>query len=190
MSKRGRDESSPSRSSKRRKDTHSPDRVSGSDDERRHRRHSRSRSRSPSRHKDKRDRKHKDKDKHKHKDKDRHKHKKDKHKKDKHKDKKRMELLEKAKQLVQQADAPPAKDQITHISQANDYYTRNTEFSLWLKADKGIYFADLNREAAGSYFDEFADAWNNARLPGMPCSLAASNAHRRNVAHVVLYAIY
>ncbi|KAH0453570.1 hypothetical protein IEQ34_017894 [Dendrobium chrysotoxum] len=45
-----------------------------------------------------------------------------------------------------------------------DYFSKNNEFSTWLKEERGIYFSDLSSEAARDLFSSFIKAWNKQKL--------------------------
>ncbi|KAG0471524.1 hypothetical protein HPP92_016070 [Vanilla planifolia] len=45
-----------------------------------------------------------------------------------------------------------------------DYFSKNNEFSTWLKEERGIYFSDLSSEAARELFSSFIKAWNSHKL--------------------------
>ncbi|KAL8469414.1 hypothetical protein ACS0TY_032303 [Phlomoides rotata] len=46
----------------------------------------------------------------------------------------------------------------------DDYFSKNNEFSTWLKEEKKKFFADLSSESARSLFSEFVTEWNNHEL--------------------------
>ncbi|XP_047939778.1 style cell-cycle inhibitor 1-A isoform X4 [Salvia hispanica] len=46
----------------------------------------------------------------------------------------------------------------------DDYFSKNNEFSTWLKEEKRKFFADLSSEAARSLFKEFVAEWNSQEL--------------------------
>nr|XP_010941654.2 style cell-cycle inhibitor 1-A isoform X3 [Elaeis guineensis] len=46
----------------------------------------------------------------------------------------------------------------------DDYYSKNNEFSTWLKEERGIYFSELSSEAARDLFSSFVKDWNNRKL--------------------------
>jgi hypothetical protein len=48
----------------------------------------------------------------------------------------------------------------------DDYFTRNTEFSSWLRQQKDIYFNDLDTETARRLFIDFTYLWNKGLLYG------------------------
>ncbi|KAF9236831.1 hypothetical protein BU15DRAFT_76557 [Melanogaster broomeanus] len=52
---------------------------------------------------------------------------------------------------------------VSQISES-DYFLKNTEFSAWLKDEKGKYFNELSGERARSYFRKFIKAWNTGKL--------------------------
>ncbi|KAJ3054172.1 hypothetical protein HK097_002494 [Rhizophlyctis rosea] len=56
-----------------------------------------------------------------------------------------------------------ARDLIPKISE-DDYYNKSTEFQMWLREEKKLYFFDLSGEEARSYFKKFVRRWNKARL--------------------------
>ncbi|KAL4068903.1 hypothetical protein V8B97DRAFT_768625 [Scleroderma yunnanense] len=47
----------------------------------------------------------------------------------------------------------------------SDYFLKNTEFTIWLKDEKGKYFNELSGDRARSYFRKFVKAWNRGGLP-------------------------
>ncbi|KAI6015603.1 hypothetical protein EDC04DRAFT_572167 [Pisolithus marmoratus] len=53
---------------------------------------------------------------------------------------------------------------VSPISES-DYFLKNSEFSIWLKDEKGKYFGELSGERARSYFKKFVKAWNRGKLP-------------------------
>ncbi|XP_062115744.1 style cell-cycle inhibitor 1-A [Humulus lupulus] len=46
----------------------------------------------------------------------------------------------------------------------DDYFSKNNEFSTWLKDEKKIFFSDLSSEAAHDLFTDFIKAWNKHKL--------------------------
>lgn len=48
----------------------------------------------------------------------------------------------------------------------DDYFTRNPEFSLWLRQQKDIYFNDLDTATARRLFTDFTSLWNKGLLSG------------------------
>ncbi|KAK1315013.1 hypothetical protein QJS10_CPA06g00186 [Acorus calamus] len=46
----------------------------------------------------------------------------------------------------------------------DDYYSKNNEFSAWLKEEKGIFFSDLSSEDARKLFSKFVKDWNRGKL--------------------------
>ncbi|KAF9205116.1 hypothetical protein BGZ59_000676 [Podila verticillata] len=61
------------------------------------------------------------------------------------------ELVKKAKSLIQT------------ISE-DDYYTKSTEFRLWLRRSKKKYFEEMTADETRRYFKKFVKAWNNFDL--------------------------
>ncbi|KAF9275796.1 hypothetical protein BGZ74_003838, partial [Mortierella antarctica] len=61
------------------------------------------------------------------------------------------ELVKKAKSMVQK------------ISE-DDYYTKSTEFRLWLRRAKKKYFEEMTADETRRYFKKFVKAWNNFDL--------------------------
>ncbi|KAI6030982.1 hypothetical protein EDC04DRAFT_3142445 [Pisolithus marmoratus] len=53
---------------------------------------------------------------------------------------------------------------VSPISES-DYFLKNSEFSIWLKDEKGKYFGELSGERARSYFRKFVKAWNRGKPP-------------------------
>jgi len=45
-----------------------------------------------------------------------------------------------------------------------DYYTKNSEFRVWLQREKKLYLGDLETEKAKELFGKFAKAWNKDKL--------------------------
>ncbi|KAG0253608.1 hypothetical protein BG011_006258 [Mortierella polycephala] len=56
-----------------------------------------------------------------------------------------------------------AKSMIKTISE-EDYFTKSTEFRLWLRQAKKKYFEDLTADESRRYFRKFVKAWNNFEL--------------------------
>eukprot|EP00252_Welwitschia_mirabilis_P019561 TRINITY_DN4555_c0_g1_i7.p1 TRINITY_DN4555_c0_g1~~TRINITY_DN4555_c0_g1_i7.p1 ORF type:complete len:169 (-),score=34.58 TRINITY_DN4555_c0_g1_i7:688-1194(-) len=48
-----------------------------------------------------------------------------------------------------------------------DYYSKNNEFSTWLKEDRGLFFSRLSSEEARQLFQAFVKAWNKGELPSV-----------------------
>ncbi|XP_068657438.1 style cell-cycle inhibitor 1-A [Aristolochia californica] len=48
---------------------------------------------------------------------------------------------------------------------SNDYFSKNNEFSTWLKEEKGIFFSDLSSDDARKLFSRFVKDWNRQKLP-------------------------
>ncbi|KAM0948676.1 putative style cell-cycle inhibitor 1 [Dioscorea sansibarensis] len=46
----------------------------------------------------------------------------------------------------------------------DDYFSKNNEFSTWLKEEKGLYFSDLSSGQARDQFSVFMKDWNNHKL--------------------------
>ena len=46
----------------------------------------------------------------------------------------------------------------------DDYFSRNSEFRLWLLEDRHVYFDDLKADEARRMFDKFVDKWNAGKL--------------------------
>lgn len=68
----------------------------------------------------------------------------------------------------------------------DDYFSKNNEFSTWLKEEKGIYFSDLSSEAARNLFAGFVKAWNNQKLELQyyeGISTAPRTAHNWKIRH-------
>lgn len=49
----------------------------------------------------------------------------------------------------------------------DDYYTKSTEFRIWLREYKDKYFDELNAEQTRRYFKKFVNAWNQFKLESM-----------------------
>ncbi|KAI3753991.1 hypothetical protein L2E82_26069 [Cichorium intybus] len=45
-----------------------------------------------------------------------------------------------------------------------DYFSKNNEFSTWLKDEREIFFSDLSSESARKLFAEFIKDWNKQKL--------------------------
>ncbi|KAG9438911.1 hypothetical protein H6P81_019076 [Aristolochia fimbriata] len=46
----------------------------------------------------------------------------------------------------------------------NDYFSKNNEFSTWLKQEKDIFFSDLSSDEARKLFSRFVKDWNRQKL--------------------------
>ncbi|XP_071954854.1 uncharacterized protein [Antedon mediterranea] len=46
----------------------------------------------------------------------------------------------------------------------DDYYLKSTEFRIWLKEEKRIYFDELSSSKSRYYFKKFVKMWNKGRL--------------------------
>ncbi|GBB92547.1 hypothetical protein RclHR1_20200003 [Rhizophagus clarus] len=46
----------------------------------------------------------------------------------------------------------------------DDYFSKSTEFRIWLKENKDKFFDDLNSEQTHRYFKKFVSAWNKYKL--------------------------
>jgi len=53
-----------------------------------------------------------------------------------------------------------------YIINDEDYFNKSTEFQVWLREDKGIYFNDLSGEEAREKFSKFVKYWNKGKLAG------------------------
>ncbi|XP_031500620.1 style cell-cycle inhibitor 1-B [Nymphaea colorata] len=67
-----------------------------------------------------------------------------------------------------------------------DYYSKNNEFSSWLKEEKGVFFSDLSSEEAHKLFERFVKDWNNQNLQshyyeGIAC--APRTSHNWKIKH-------
>ncbi|XP_077244547.1 splicing regulatory glutamine/lysine-rich-like protein isoform X2 [Tasmannia lanceolata] len=56
-----------------------------------------------------------------------------------------------------------SREEIEDLS-SDDYYSKNNEFSTWLKEEKGLFFSDLSSEAAHKLFSGFIKDWNSQKL--------------------------
>lgn len=56
-------------------------------------------------------------------------------------------------------------DLVLEISE-DDYYTKSTEFRLWLRRAKKKYFEEMTADETRRYFKKFVKAWNNFDLDG------------------------
>jgi len=45
-----------------------------------------------------------------------------------------------------------------------DYFSKNIEFSTWLKEERGMFFSNLSSEKTHKLFLEFVNAWNSRQL--------------------------
>ncbi|XP_078433563.1 splicing regulatory glutamine/lysine-rich-like protein isoform X1 [Wolffia australiana] len=54
-------------------------------------------------------------------------------------------------------------DSFKEISK-DDYFSKNNEFSTWLKEEKGTFFSELTSEAARELFLSFVKLWNKQKL--------------------------
>lgn len=45
-----------------------------------------------------------------------------------------------------------------------DYFSKNNEFSTWLKEERGMFFSNLSSEKTRKLFLEFINAWNSRQL--------------------------
>ncbi|EPS60402.1 hypothetical protein M569_14403, partial [Genlisea aurea] len=46
----------------------------------------------------------------------------------------------------------------------DDYFSKNNEFSTWLKRERKLYFSDLSSDSARALFSEFVSEWNKREL--------------------------
>lgn len=46
----------------------------------------------------------------------------------------------------------------------DDYFSKNNEFSTWLKEEKSVFFSDLSADSARKMFSKFVDKWNKGKL--------------------------
>lgn len=77
----------------------------------------------------------------------------------------------------------------------DDYYSKNNEFSTWLKEERGIFFSDLSSEEARKLFSRFVKDWNNQKLQSRYYEGITSGprtAHNWKIAHEkkALWCIY
>ncbi len=78
---------------------------------------------------------------------------------------------------------PTPTPQISQIS-ADDYFTKNAEFSTWLLETKHKYFSDLSTEETHDVFaKEFVPLWNAGKLPGKLYAGLAGTTLRRSAHH-------
>lgn len=78
-----------------------------------------------------------------------------------------------------------------HLSEQNfkdlsedDYFSKNNEFSTWLKEEKGVFFSDLSSEGARKLFSKFVKDWNSHKLDSRyyeGIASAARTAHNWNI---------
>ncbi|CAA6668599.1 unnamed protein product [Spirodela intermedia] len=78
----------------------------------------------------------------------------------KRKKKKKKKLKEKEKL---QGNGGRNLDSFEEISN-DDYFSKNNEFSTWLKEEKGTFFSELSSEAARELFLSFVKQWNRQKL--------------------------
>ncbi|XP_050370255.1 style cell-cycle inhibitor 1 [Argentina anserina] len=57
----------------------------------------------------------------------------------------------------------PLNIEIQELS-GDDYFSKNNEFSTWLKEEKDVFFSDLSAESARKLFSDFVKAWNKKKL--------------------------
>ncbi|XP_059316869.1 style cell-cycle inhibitor 1-A [Lycium ferocissimum] len=90
--------------------------------------------------------------------------KKDKSRKDKHKShkSKEKESGEKHKSKSHK-HKDKSKIKFEELSK-DDYFSKNNEFSTWLKDKKKLFFSDLSSEAARDLFSDFVKEWNKGKL--------------------------
>lgn len=46
----------------------------------------------------------------------------------------------------------------------DDYFSKNNEFSTWLKEEKSVFFSDLTADSARKMFSKFVEKWNKGKL--------------------------
>ncbi|KNC99166.1 uncharacterized protein SPPG_05420 [Spizellomyces punctatus DAOM BR117] len=46
----------------------------------------------------------------------------------------------------------------------DDYFVKSTEFQLWLRQEKKLFFNDLSGAETRTYFDKFVKRWNRGKL--------------------------
>lgn len=51
-----------------------------------------------------------------------------------------------------------------HEISKDDYFSKNNEFSTWLKEKKRVFFSDLSADSAREMFTDFVKAWNRRKL--------------------------
>ncbi|KAJ8570191.1 hypothetical protein K7X08_006768 [Anisodus acutangulus] len=86
---------------------------------------------------------------------------KDKSRKEKHKSKEK-ESGEKHKSKSHK-HKDKSKNKFEELSK-DDYFSKNNEFSTWLKDKKKLFFSDLSSEAARDLFSDFVKDWNKGKL--------------------------
>nr|XP_023879111.1 protein pxr1 [Quercus suber]POE77220.1 hypothetical protein CFP56_36634 [Quercus suber] len=47
---------------------------------------------------------------------------------------------------------------------SDDYFSKNNEFSTWLKEEKNVFFSDLSSESSRELFSDFIKVWNAQKL--------------------------
>ena len=47
---------------------------------------------------------------------------------------------------------------------SDDYFSKNNEFSTWLKDEKNVFFSDLSSESSRELFSDFIKVWNAQKL--------------------------
>jgi hypothetical protein len=84
------------------------------------------------------------------------------HKSSKHHSDKEKKSKEKQKTKRDKHDGP-SKIKFQELSN-DDYFSKNNEFSTWLKEEKNVFFSDLSTETARDRFSQFVKAWNSQQL--------------------------
>ncbi|RKP27983.1 hypothetical protein SYNPS1DRAFT_26392 [Syncephalis pseudoplumigaleata] len=115
-----------------------------------------------------------------HKKRDRH----DRDRKERHKKTKKERKKDKKKEKERRRERTPSSDDVSSSDDASDnvidhrkleklgvdaitdkdYFSRSTEFRVWLREKKRIYFDDLKGSEARRYFGRFMRAWNGGKL--------------------------
>eukprot|EP00051_Salpingoeca_urceolata_P035917 m.32014 g.32014 ORF g.32014 m.32014 type:complete len:372 (-) comp9905_c0_seq2:79-1194(-) len=81
-----------------------------------------------------------------------------KHKKEKHKKKsKKKSKKKKDKDSREEVEVP-------YKISKDDYFSKNVEFSVWLKKKKGVAFEELSTDEARKRFKDFVRKWNDGEL--------------------------
>jgi hypothetical protein len=67
----------------------------------------------------------------------------------------------------------------------DDYFSKNTEFSTWLKEKKDVFFSDLSAESARDLFSKFVKIWNKQKLDSRyyegTITAAPRSSHKWNI---------
>ncbi|BFG28718.1 hypothetical protein CerSpe_149920 [Prunus speciosa] len=84
------------------------------------------------------------------------------HKHSKHHSDKEKKTKDKHKSKLHKGDHH-SKIEFQELS-TDDYFSKNNEFSTWLKEEKDVFFSDLSSESARQLFSDFVKVWNKQKL--------------------------